>query len=189
MQQEQEQDQDYRVIGTSTELVINVQTGEVFTTVEGYCEMSGADQTAVCTRFSNIFAWAKGSQVKIAAVQTREGRQEKKWIIPADVAFEWALDDNPELARKMIKSSTTAYLQRLAGINCEPTVSTGQLHALRQANEEADIIGVVLAKAGISPSLISLVKLEHLKHQLPHLTRIINQASEILAISDNAIAD
>ena len=102
------------------ELLINEQTGEAFATPSGYARMSGLSVRAIQLRLTRGFKGANIVNVKTAGVQTVRGLQSTN-IIPADIVFDWLLDDNLELAKAMGKAGATLYMHQIAGFKLPAT--------------------------------------------------------------------
>jgi hypothetical protein len=92
------------------ELVIDNATGEAFATQKGYARMSGLSQQAVNKRCKGY------NQNSLKSVETDLGYGLQGYnLIPAELVFEWLLDDNRELAKAMGKAGATVYMHQLAG--------------------------------------------------------------------------
>lgn len=99
------------------ELVIDTYTGEAFTTQTGYARMAGLNQSTVNRR---VNTYAKQG-IKKAEMLTPQGLRPMH-LIPADVAFQWLIKDNPELAFEMGRAGATVFFYKLAGliVSAEP---------------------------------------------------------------------
>ncbi len=104
------------------ELVIDTQTGEAFASQAGYARMSGVNYTTIKKRVERI----KGGDsfvLKTAEIQTAGGLQEVT-LLPADLIYEWAFQDNLRLAKLMGKTGATVYMHQLAGFKVTSTAMT-----------------------------------------------------------------
>ena len=93
------------------ELVVDTQTGEVFATISGYARMSGKTHQAISKR---VDPFLDTDQVKAAQVQTAGGSS-FSILIPESLIIDWIIDDNPDLAGRMIKDGVRFYLYGVAG--------------------------------------------------------------------------
>ena len=92
------------------ELVINTRTGEAFATQSGYARMSGLSQQAINKRCNTYNL----DNFKTAEIETVKGFKTYN-LIPAKLAFKWAITDKPELAEAMGEAGETVYIHQLAG--------------------------------------------------------------------------
>ena len=92
------------------ELVINTRTGEAFATQSGYARMSGLSQQAINKRCNTYNL----DNFKTAEIETVKGFKTYN-LIPAKLAFKWAITDKPELAEAMGEAGATVYIHQLAG--------------------------------------------------------------------------
>ena len=82
--------------------------------------MSGLSVRAIQLRLTRGFKGANIVNVKTAGVQTVRGLQSTN-IIPADIVFDWLLDDNLELAKAMGKAGATLYMHQIVGFKLPAT--------------------------------------------------------------------
>lgn len=143
------------------ELVIDNSTGEAFATLAGYARMANLAKNALANRLSRGYKGVHKKDLKTAEIQTAGGLQGVH-IIPADIIFDWLLDDNTELARAMGKAGATVYLHQLAGYKIESTITSTNSPQLPQTYLEA---------------LKALVESEEEKERLKAQTEL--QAAEI----------
>jgi hypothetical protein len=102
------------------ELVIDSITGEAFATQSGYARMVGLERNTITQRCKRGSKGCDISSIKSAEILTPGGLQGVT-LIPADVVFDWAMKDSPELAKAMGKAGATVYLHKLAGYDVKST--------------------------------------------------------------------
>ena len=99
------------------ELIIDSDTGEVFTTIPGYARMAGGVFPAMVERIRKRVRQVKAldkDRVKRAKLQKAVGFRSVS-LIPESLIIEWIVDDNPSLARLMLKDGVRVYLHSVAG--------------------------------------------------------------------------
>lgn len=100
------------------ELVIDTCTGEAFATQSGYARMSGKHRSTIVKRCKGC----ESGRVANHEVQTAGGLQGCE-LIPADLVYDWLLNDKLELARAMGKAGATVYMHQLAGFKVSSTAT------------------------------------------------------------------
>lgn len=98
------------------ELVIDTQTGEAFATVSGYAGMVGKDKSTISRRVKTVAL----ASIKTSEMLTSTGLKTVV-LIPAELVYDWAFDDKPELAHAMGKAGATLFLHKLAGYEVKST--------------------------------------------------------------------
>lgn len=93
------------------EIIINTQTGESFCSVNGYARMSGKSKSTISDRADKL---VRSGEVKEDEVDTGHGIKLVR-LIPAQLAFKWALKDNTALAEQMGACGATVFFHKLAG--------------------------------------------------------------------------
>ena len=93
------------------EVIIQHPTGEAFFTQTGYAIMAGITQQAVNKRCKGC----NHDELLLAEILTPKGLQGCN-LIPAGLAFKWAMKDNPDLAMRMGECGATVFAYQLAGI-------------------------------------------------------------------------
>lgn len=116
------------------ELIINTSTGEVFASIKGYARMSGKDKSTISRRLQGVAS----SMTKEGEVLTGGGSQ-RVALIPEDIIQDWIIDDNPELAKQMMKGGLRIYLYGLAGYKCQ-VVKEKPKTALELAKEQVKLL-------------------------------------------------
>ena len=96
------------------ELVIDTRTGEAFVSIRGYARMSGKAQSTIQSRTDRMSEGERSRVTQTAEIQTPGGLQGVR-LIPAKLAFKWAITDKPELAEAMGEAGATVYIHQLAG--------------------------------------------------------------------------
>jgi hypothetical protein len=102
------------------ELVINTDTHEAYATQSGYSRMSGVALDAISKRLSRGYKGVDISNIQTAELHTAGGLQGVR-LLPADVVFDWLLDDNRDLAKAMGACGANVYLHGLAGYQIQIT--------------------------------------------------------------------
>ncbi|MDJ0579047.1 hypothetical protein [Crocosphaera sp.] len=92
------------------ELIINTETGESFASVSGYARMSGKDQSTISKRLGRMNRLLRQE----AQILTSTGSKTVA-LINEDTISDWIVDDNPELAKQLIKIGVRAFNHKLAG--------------------------------------------------------------------------
>jgi hypothetical protein len=100
--------------GDGIEVVIEHATQAAYFTVRGYARMSGKAQSTVQSRIDRLSEGERNSTTKTAEVLTPGGLQGVR-LIPAKLAFKWAIKDNPDLAERMGECGATVFAYQLAG--------------------------------------------------------------------------
>lgn len=96
------------------ELVIDTQSGEAFATVSGYARMSGKAKSTISDRT------VRSGGLKTAEVQTTTGSKTVR-LIPESIISDWIIDDNPKLAKQMLKAGVRVFLYGVAGYQVKPS--------------------------------------------------------------------
>lgn len=129
-----------RYENSGIELVINIQTGEAFSSIRGYARMSGKAESTIRERCNG----ARKNEIKEAQIDTVGGLQGAR-LIPAELVFEWLMKDNTELAKAMGKAGATVYLHQLAGykvssnvVEVKPQLPQTYLEALKALVESEE---------------------------------------------------
>ena len=122
------------------ELIIDTITGESFASISGYARMSGKTQQAISKRCKKL---GENNALKTAEIQTEYGIKLHN-LISEDLITEWLIDDNPELAKQMLKLGVRMFMHKLAGYEIkstaveQPTTPQSYIDALKAlvASEE-----------------------------------------------------
>lgn len=85
-----------------------MKTGESFATISGYARMSGRAQSTISERTHRL------GDLKTAEIQTVQGIRTHR-LINEDTISRWIIQDNPELAFRMLKSGVRVYLHTASG--------------------------------------------------------------------------
>lgn len=92
------------------EIVIDLKTGASYATQSAYARMSGKSKSTISERMHGV----REEDILTAEIQTRGGLQRVR-LIPARLAFQWALKDNQALAAKMGEAGCTVFFHQIAG--------------------------------------------------------------------------
>ena len=103
------------------EIVVNTDTGEAFCTQAAYCRMSGKAVSTISERMTSL----RNSEVQSAEILTNAGLRSVR-LIPAKLAFRWAIKDNPQLAESMGECGATVYFHQMAGYKVSSTAVESQ---------------------------------------------------------------
>ncbi len=102
-------------IDDGLEYIINLQTGEAFTSIAGYSRMSLVPSSTVSDRVTKYNSdCIRNKRVEKAKIQTDTGFSTVR-LIPAKLAYKWSLKDNLNLAEKMGECGATVYFHQQAG--------------------------------------------------------------------------
>lgn len=93
------------------EIIINQQTGESFCSVSGYARMSGLSQPAITKRVKKL---DNSNLVKNAEIDTGYGVKLHN-LLTEDLITDWIVDDNPAMAKQLLKAGVRIFLHKLAG--------------------------------------------------------------------------
>jgi hypothetical protein len=93
------------------EVIIDQHTGESFCSVSGYARMSGLTQQGVSKRVKKL---DNSDLVKNAEIDTGYGVKLHNLITECLVS-DWIVDDNPAMAKQLLKAGVRVFLHKLAG--------------------------------------------------------------------------
>lgn len=93
------------------EIIIDQQTGESFCSVSGYARMSGLSQPAITKRVKKL---DNPNVVKTAEIDTGYGFKLHN-LLTEDLITDWIVDDNPTMAKQLLKAGVRIFLHKLAG--------------------------------------------------------------------------
>lgn len=96
------------------EVYVDNNTGETFASVNGYSRMSGVPEQTVRDRM------ARNYLTKTAEVPTAQGLRMAR-VITEDAIVEWLPDDNPTVARQMLRLGIRKYMHTIAGYKHKQT--------------------------------------------------------------------
>ena len=113
------------------ELVIN-EVGESFATVRGYARMSGRDASTISRRLKGVGS----DRIKEAEIITPGGIQGVA-LISEDIITDWIVEDNPLLAKAMLKAGVRVFLHTAAGYQLTSSAIAPVTPALPQTYIEA----------------------------------------------------
>jgi len=94
------------------ELIINTETGESFASISGYARMSGKIPSTISRRLTMRGLREKG--LDQSQIETAGGLQGVA-LIPEDLICQWLIEDNHELALKVMQLGVRLFLHTLAG--------------------------------------------------------------------------
>jgi hypothetical protein len=124
------------------ELVIDTETGEAFVTQSGYARMVNVSQQAISKRLKTD----NQNCVKRAEILTKTGLKPTT-LIPEDLLCDWLIQDKPDLAKKLMKLGTRAYLHQLAGFKVSSTAIQPQSPATPPQLTRSEIIASLVPSA------------------------------------------
>jgi hypothetical protein len=96
------------------ELVINLESGESLASLSGYARMAGLSVDAISKRVKRGYGSLDKVEVKEAEIQTKKGLR-TVYLLSEETISRWIIQDNPELAFKMLQAGVRVYLHSLAG--------------------------------------------------------------------------
>lgn len=98
------------------ELIINTETGESFASVSGYARMSEKAKSTISRRLEGLH----GKLRQETQIETQTGSKTVA-LINEDLICEWIVDDNPNVAKQLLKAGVRVFLHRLAGYKLTTT--------------------------------------------------------------------
>ena len=101
------------------EVIINTDTGESFCSVSGYARMSGFSQQAISKRVKKL---DNSDLIQEAELDTGYGVKLHK-LLTEDLISDWIVDDNPRLAKTLLKGGVRLFLHKAAGYNVSSTAT------------------------------------------------------------------
>ena len=104
------------------ELIINTTTGESFASVSGYARMAEKDKSTISRRLKTV---ASNTEKK-AEIVTTTGLKTVSLISEEQIS-EWIVDDNPTMAKQLLKLGVRVYLHKLAGYEVTSTAVTPKI--------------------------------------------------------------
>lgn len=110
------------------EIIINQQTGESFCSISGYARMSGLTQQAISKRVKKV---DNPSIIKNAEIDTGYGIKLHN-LITEDLITDWLVDDNPAMAKQLLKAGVRVFLHSLAGYKIISEVTQPQPRSLAE---------------------------------------------------------
>lgn len=114
------------------ELVIDTATGETFASIRGYARMSGKPESTIRSRSKG----ARKDEVVEAEIVTAGGIQGAR-LLTEDIITDWIVEDNPPLAKAMLKAGVRAFLHTTAGYRLTSNAIAPATPALPQTYIEA----------------------------------------------------
>ena len=102
-----------RFDNNGVELIINLESGESFASFNGYARMAGIEASTVTKRVNKASSHV-AIPVKKAEIQTNKGIRTVS-LINEDTIADWIVEDNPKLARAMLKAGVRVFLHSSAG--------------------------------------------------------------------------
>jgi len=114
------------------ELVIDTVTGETFASVRGYARMSGKPESTIRDRSKG----ARKAEVIEAEIPTPGGVQSAR-LLAEDIITDWIVEDNPSLAKTMLKAGVRVFLHTAAGYKVSSSEIASAVHSLPQTYVEA----------------------------------------------------
>lgn len=114
------------------ELIIDTVTGEAFASVRGYARMTGKPESTIRDRSKG----ARKDEVVEAEILTPGGLQGAR-LLTEDIITDWIVEDNPTLAKAMLKAGVRVFLHTVAGYQLTSNAIAPVTHALPQTYVEA----------------------------------------------------
>lgn len=98
------------------EILINTETGESFCSVSGYARMSGKAKSSIHDRLKTVHKEEENS----AEIPTSKGTRTVR-LVTEDLITDWIVDDNPKIAKQLLKAGVRMFLHKLAGYQVTST--------------------------------------------------------------------
>lgn len=162
------------------ELVI-AENGESFATVRGYARMSGRDVSTISRRLKGVAS----DLVKDAEINTQGGIQGVV-LIPEELITDWIVEDNPPLAKAMLKAGVRVFLHTAAGYQLTST-AIAPVSRPQPANAEITPAKLDLLRSAMSSVPTPLVDgfiLNRIQYHHPELKADIEAAHSLLAATN-----
>lgn len=99
------------------EIIINTLTGESFCSIKGYARLSGITPGGVSKRVKLI---GDSPLIKKAEIQTVKGLRTVS-LISEEIIVDWIIEDNKQVAKKLLKAGVRAFLHTFAGYQVKST--------------------------------------------------------------------
>lgn len=162
------------------ELVID-ESGESFATVRGYARMSGRDVSTISRRLKGVGT----DRTKEAEILTPGGIQGVV-LIPEDIITDWIVEDNPALAKAMLKAGVRVFLHTVAGYKLVSGVATPapQPEPVKAELTPAKLDLLRSAMSSVPTPLVDGFILNRVQHHHPELKADIEAAHGMLAATN-----
>lgn len=164
------------------ELVIDTVTGEAFASVRGYARMSSKPESTIRDRSKGV----RKDEVLEAEIPTQGGIQSAR-LLTEDIITDWIVEDNPTLAKAMLKAGVRVFLHTAAGYKL-----TSEAIAPATPQPQPVTAGITPAKLDLLRSAMSSVPvplvdgfiLNRVQYHYPELKADINAAHGLLAATN-----
>lgn len=107
------------------EILIDAITGEAGCSINGYSRLSGKAKSTISERLDRMSQGVRETMVKELEIQTAGGLQGVR-LISEDLIAEWIIDDNPAIAKKLLKAGVRVFLHTQAGYEVKSTAVESQ---------------------------------------------------------------
>lgn len=169
------------------EIYINNTTGESFASISGYARMSGIAKQRISERSQKL-------NMKEAEVLTSKGLRTVR-LIDETLIVEWLIDDNPDLAKKMLKLGVRVFLHQLSGYEVKSTAVEYKLPSTYKDALKALIVAEEEKERLQKEAVLLIEENEELKDENQDLNDFKDEVSEydkfleLLEISKNEVND
>lgn len=148
-------------VNNDIELIIDTTNGESFASQAGYSRMAGVNYRTIRMRVSRLKE-ATGSTLKSTQILTQQGFRDVT-LIPEDVIADWIVEDNPTVAKQLMRVGVRCFLHKLAGFEVSST-------AVQQQQLPTDYLSALKA----------LVVSEEEKQRLEAEKRLIEEQKQVV---------
>lgn len=164
------------------EVVVENATKLPYFTINGYARMSGRAKSTISDRVKAC----SEKEIKEAEIETGYGLKLVR-LIPAKLAFRWAIKDNPELAERMGECGASVYAYQLVGYRISIDDPNDRRKGIDPASE-IDLAGYALDVAfsgvGLNPGLLAGLKLNAFSAVHPQLRGYLNEGHKLIAATN-----
>lgn len=159
------------------EILINTDTGESFCSVSGYARMSGKDKSTISRRLGNVAIQLQ----KTAEIQTPKGLRTVA-VVSEDLISEWIVDDNPTIAKQLLKAGVRVFLHKAAGYQIESSAVTPQSGITADTViSNAKAVAQFMKQAGIECAIADSLVLDAVANQFPELKGMTETGKRLLS--------
>ena len=157
------------------ETLINTSTGEAFASISGYARIAGKDKSTISRRLDSVAAGER----KTAEVQTTQGLRTVVLITESQIT-DWIIDDNPKIAKQLLKAGVRVFLHTTAGYQVTSTATAPTpIAQVELEPKHLDLLRTCLKS--VNTALVDGFLLNEIGKANPQLAPQITEAHKLLA--------